>query len=119
MQRFETVVEWRLVGREITDNRHLGNAMKVPAGEYRRTCLCRFTTKAEGSGIGLVLSRQIAEAHGGTLSLENRLAFRGCEARLRLPFCDEERHQPRLSADKRGSNPRGRGLGNVVRETDV
>lgn len=44
-----------------------------------------FTTKAKGSGIGLVLSRQIAEAHGGTLTLENRSGSRGCEALLRLP----------------------------------
>lgn len=45
-----------------------------------------FTTKAKGSGIGLVLSRQIAEAHGGTLTLENRPGLRGCEALLRLPL---------------------------------
>ena len=45
-----------------------------------------FTTKPNGSGIGLALSRQIAEAHGGTLTLENRREGRGCEARLRLPL---------------------------------
>jgi PAS domain S-box-containing protein len=45
-----------------------------------------FTTKPGGSGIGLVLSRQIAEAHGGTLILENRHGARGCEAELRLPL---------------------------------
>ena len=45
-----------------------------------------LTTKAEGSGIGLVLSRQIAEAHGGTVTLENRVGATGCLAKLRLPL---------------------------------
>jgi two-component system nitrogen regulation sensor histidine kinase NtrY len=48
-----------------------------------------FTTKPQGSGIGLVLSRQIAEAHGGSLVLENRKPGPGCHARLRLPLRTE------------------------------
>ena len=45
-----------------------------------------FTTKPQGSGIGLVLCRQIAEAHGGSLSLEPRKDARGASAKLRLPL---------------------------------
>jgi len=44
-----------------------------------------YTTKPGGSGIGLVLSRQIAEAHGGSLELENRSDRQGCVVRILLP----------------------------------
>ncbi len=50
-----------------------------------------FTTKPGGSGIGLVLCRQIIEADGGTLSLTNRESARGCVARLHLPCKPETR----------------------------
>ncbi len=61
-----------------------------------------FTTKPEGSGIGLVLSRQIAEAHGGTLTVQNRKPGPGCEARLRLPLQTSLQHSAVSSQLKGG-----------------
>ncbi|HKR64476.1 MAG TPA: ATP-binding protein [Thermoanaerobaculia bacterium] len=49
-----------------------------------------FTTKPHGTGVGLYLSRQIAEAHGGTLTLANRTDARGAVARLALPRASED-----------------------------
>ena len=44
-----------------------------------------YTTKPHGTGVGLTLSRHIAENHGGSLTLRNRLDRRGAQARLVLP----------------------------------
>lgn len=57
-----------------------GQGIKNPANLF----VPFFTTKPTGSGIGLILSRQIAEAHGGSLTLENRENQIGCVATLHL-----------------------------------
>lgn len=44
-----------------------------------------YTTKPSGSGVGLVLSRQIAEAHGGSIDIANRPSGRGCVVKVILP----------------------------------
>lgn len=45
-----------------------------------------YTTKQRGSGIGLVLCRQILEAHNGQLTLTNRLDKNGCLAVISIPI---------------------------------
>ena len=63
-----------------------GSRTKGRGCRARPTCSFRSSRpKPGGSGIGLVLSRQIAEGHGGALTLENRADGPGCVARLRLP----------------------------------
>lgn len=44
-----------------------------------------YTTKPNGSGVGLVVSRQIAEAHGGRIEISNRHGTRGCSVKVVLP----------------------------------
>ncbi|HLJ91523.1 MAG TPA: ATP-binding protein [Candidatus Angelobacter sp.] len=46
-----------------------------------------YTTKEHGTGIGLALSRQIIESHGGTLMIRNREDGCGCEAEIKIPGC--------------------------------
>jgi nitrogen fixation/metabolism regulation signal transduction histidine kinase len=49
-----------------------------------------YTTKPSGSGVGLVLSRQIAEAHGGRIEISNRTGSRGCLVRVVLPLAPHQ-----------------------------
>jgi PAS domain S-box-containing protein len=45
-----------------------------------------FTTKPGGSGVGLVLARQVVEGHGGSLTLRNRSDSSGCRVTVSLPL---------------------------------
>jgi two-component system nitrogen regulation sensor histidine kinase NtrY len=75
-------VRWELTEKDliltIEDN---GPGLGNPANVF----VPFYTTKPSGSGIGLVLSRQIAEAHGGSIELLNRTDQMGCQARVILP----------------------------------
>jgi two-component system nitrogen regulation sensor histidine kinase NtrY len=78
----QVCVRWELTEKDlvltIEDN---GPGLGNPANVF----VPFYTTKPSGSGIGLVLSRQIAEAHGGSIELVNRVDQRGCQARVVLP----------------------------------
>src|SRR5438309_12034206 len=74
---------WKANGRDVVltidDN---GPGLMNPSNVF----VPFYTTKPSGSGIGLVLSRQIAEAHGGSLELSNRTDHRGCRVTITLPL---------------------------------
>jgi len=76
-------LRWQLHGRDL----HILVEDEGPGlGDTGNLFVPFFTTKPGGSGIGLVLSRQIAESHGGSLVLEDRSGARGARARMILPM---------------------------------
>ncbi|HTZ90724.1 MAG TPA: ATP-binding protein [Alloacidobacterium sp.] len=69
-----------------------------------------YTTKKSGTGVGLVLARQIAEAHGGSLEVRNRMDAIGCQAEVRIPIASAERdaiHRPEVAENEPGTVRRG------------
>jgi len=65
--------------------RVLDQGSGLGAGAEERLFTVGFTTKDEGSGIGLALARGLARQHGGELTLDDRADERGCVATLTLP----------------------------------
>ena len=94
-------VGWqRLPGIVPADDGAVGRGRRAGLSNTGNLFVPFFTTKPGGSGIGLVLSRQIAEAHGGSLVLENRTDRQGCRASLRVPLhavAQLQRRQPQPS----------------------
>jgi nitrogen fixation/metabolism regulation signal transduction histidine kinase len=82
----EVTIDWSMdaasVVLSIVDD---GNGISNPDNLF----VPLFSTKPGGSGIGLVLARNIVEAHGGQLRLDNRQRAQGCVARITLPRWDE------------------------------
>ena len=87
----QAVLSWKVTGGDviisIEDN---GPGLMNPGNAF----VPFYTTKPTGSGIGLVLSRQIAEAHGGSLELGNRPDQRGCVVRIVLPVNARQTSEP-------------------------
>jgi two-component system, NtrC family, nitrogen regulation sensor histidine kinase NtrY len=81
--RPEVIVGWQDMEKEVVltieDN---GPGLLNPANAF----VPFYTTKPAGSGIGLVLSREIVEAHGGSIELSNRKFQRGCQVKIVLPL---------------------------------
>lgn len=77
-------VSWKVQGRDV-EIRILDEGVGLV--ETENLFVPFYTTKETGSGIGLLLSRQIIEAHQGTLTIRNRMERSGCEVVTRLPLC--------------------------------
>ena len=85
--RPEVIVSWQDMEKEVVltieDN---GPGLLNPANAF----VPFYTTKPAGSGIGLVLSREIVEAHGGSIELSNRKYQRGCQVKIVLPLMTDD-----------------------------
>jgi len=78
----EILFTWKLTDKDvILTIEDSGHGLMNPTNVF----VPFYTTKPEGSGIGLLVSRQISEAHGGSLELANREGQRGCTVRITLP----------------------------------
>ena len=83
----EVIVGWQSADNNVVltveDN---GPGLLNPANAF----VPFYTTKPAGSGIGLVLSREIVEAHGGSIELANRKNQRGCQVKIVLPLASDD-----------------------------
>jgi two-component system, NtrC family, nitrogen regulation sensor histidine kinase NtrY len=78
----QVVLTWKLTEKDvILTIEDSGPGLMNPSNVF----VPFYTTKPGGSGIGLLVSRQISEAHGGFLELANRRDQRGCAVKVILP----------------------------------
>jgi two-component system, NtrC family, nitrogen regulation sensor histidine kinase NtrY len=82
--RDEVLISWQTAGEDLTI---LVQDQGVGFPQTENLFVPFYTTKQTGSGIGLILSRQIVENHGGQLSMRNRSDIQGCEVIIRIPGC--------------------------------
>lgn len=84
----QVMLSWKMEGHNVVitidDN---GPGLLNPSNAF----VPFYTTKPAGSGIGLALSRQIAEAHGGSIGISNLNGKRGCQVRVVLPLGNDHK----------------------------
>jgi len=100
----QILLTWKLTDRDaILTIEDIGPGLSNPSNVF----VPFYTTKPGGSGIGLILSRQISEAHGGSLELGNRLGQRGCVVTVSLPRTIPRDKQSSDGGKAIESSPRG------------